>query len=278
MTPSFLFDFTLKKPKVTLIDEHSDKAAPENTKSSLNHNLCPYPIPTIEEINKLINSGSYRIGKSQLISDVFECGAIAVSNMVDLRQTEAREKRYLQIIGKYQKPEQNLIANVFSRIYALLSSVVYDNGKFDDYLGTLFMANNQGNANAGQFFTPFHISQLCAKMSLTEENVRSLVRQNKIITINDPCCGSGGLLLASLDVLQNDYGVNYARDCFMDCSDIDARCVHMTYLQLSLAGVPAVIRHQNALTRQQWSVWYTPAFIFQYPRFCKYDNACASNT
>ena len=60
MTPSFLFDFTLKKPKVTLIDEHSDKAAPENTKSSLNHNLCPYPIPTIEEINKLINSGAYR--------------------------------------------------------------------------------------------------------------------------------------------------------------------------------------------------------------------------
>lgn len=80
------------------------------------------------------------------------------------------------------------------------------------------------------------------------------------------------MLLASLDTLQNDYGVNYARNCFIDCGDIDARCVHMSYLQLSLAGVPAIIKHQDALTRKLWSVWYTPAYLFQYLRFRKYEN------
>lgn len=272
MTPSFLFDFTLEKPSVSFIETLSGQATMPVRKSFTPKNLCPYPVPTVDEIDKLINANSYRVGKSQLISDVFECGAIAISNMVDLRQAEKREERYLQIIQKYQKSEQQLIADVFSRIYALLSSVVYDNGRFDDYLGDLFMRNNQGNNKAGQFFTPFNVSKLAAKMILTEQNVRPLIEQDKIITLNDPCSGSGGMLLASLDTLQNDYGVNYARNCFIDCGDIDARCVHMSYLQLSLSGVPAIVKHQDALSRKLWSVWYTPAYLFQYLRFRKYEN------
>lgn len=56
----------------------------------------------------------------------------------------------------------------------------------------------------------------------------------------------------------------------MDCADIDLRCVHMTYLQLALAGVPAIVRHQDSLSREIWSVWKTPALVFQYPRFKEY--------
>ena len=46
----------------------------------------------------------------------------------------------------------------------------------------------------------------------------------------------------------------------------------MTYLQLSLAGVPAIVKHQDAISRELWSVWRTPAYIFQYPRFCRYES------
>lgn len=77
--------------------------------------------------------------------------------------------------------------------------------------------------------------------------------------------------LGALNVLKS-YGINYTRNCFIECSDIDLRCVHMAYLQLSLAGVPAIIKHQNTLTLETWSVWKTPAFIFQYLRFHKYEN------
>ena len=37
-------------------------------------------------------------------------------------------------------------------------------------------------------------------------------------------------------------------------------------------GVPAIVRHQNTLTRECWSVWYTPAYLFQFLRFRKFDN------
>ena len=229
--------------------------------------VCPYPIPTVDEIIKHIDRSPYTVDKSKLISDVFACGALSISNLVDLTQYDEREEQYKQIMQGYKPKERELIAEVFSKIFALLASVTYDDGAFVDYLGELFMRCNQGNKKAGQFFTPYHVSMLMAKMSITDADIK----QNDIITINDCCSGGGGMLMAALDVLKNDYNVNYTHHCFIQANDIDIRCVHMTYLQLALAGVPAIVCHQDTLTQELWSVWKTPAFIFQYPRFCKFD-------
>ena len=234
-------------------------------------NLCPYKVPTIEDIIKRINASVYRFDKHQLISDVFECGAITISNMVDSMDKEEREKRYLQVIKKYQKEEQTLIAEIFAMIFALLSSVVYDNGRFYDNLGELFMRCNQGSSSAGQYFTPFQVSAMMARMIIGDE-ILEKTQNDGVLTLNDSCCGGGGMMMVALDVLKNKYHVNYTRNCFVLCSDIDLRCVHMTYLQLALAGVPAIVKHQDSLTGETWSIWKTPAFIFQYSRFCKYEN------
>lgn len=110
---------------------------------------------------------------------------------------------------------------------------------------------------------------LCAKLGIGAPNKA----EGKILTINDQCCGSVGMMMATLDALKNDLDINYAMDCFVDRSDIDLRCVHMAYLQLSLARVPAIIKHQNSLTRELFCVWRTPAFVMQYPRFMKYESS-----
>lgn len=232
---------------------------------------CPYPIPKHDDIMKLINNASIRVDRSKLLSDVFECGAIAISNKFDKLQAEEREKRYLDIINRYQQKERELIAEIFGNIFALLTSVTYDDGRFNDWLGNLFMESSAGNSRSGQFFTPYHVSHLMADMSLEKDIIDEKKQSDGILELYEPCCGSGGMMMASLDVLKNRYGFNYARNCFIVAEDIDLRCVHMCYLQLSLAGVPAIIKHQNTLTREKWSVWKTPAFIMQYLRFRKYE-------
>lgn len=265
--PPFTFDFTNKTPNMEYISEQEQTVA-RAIKST--GNICPYPIPTVDEIIKDIDKLGYCFDTHTFMSDMFECGALAISNTVDFTKYDRREERYKQIIKKYKPQEQQAMSKIFAKIFALLSSVVYDNGAFNDYLGEIFMRTKQGNSKCGQFFTPYHVSKLCAKMVIT--NPTENQTKDEIITINDPCCGSGGMLIAGLDVLQNDYHVSYAHDCFIEAGDIDARCVHMAYLQLSLAGVPAIIKHQDALTRQLWDVWKTPAFIFQYHRFYKHEN------
>ena len=242
-----------------------------NSVVAIEKNPCPYPVPTVKDIIKKIETAIYRIGKYQLITDVLECGAIAISNTVDFSSYAEREEQYKKVMEKYQPKEQKILGEVFTMIYQLLSSVVYDDGCFDDYLGELFMRCEQGNSGTGQFFTPYHVSKLMAKMILGSEVVEK-AEKDEVITVNDPCCGGGGMLMAALDVLKNDYHINYTHNCFIDCGDIDRRCVYMTYLQLSLAGVPAIVKHQDAISRELWSVWRTPAYIFQYSRFGRYEN------
>lgn len=76
----------------------------------------------------------------------------------------------------------------------------------------------------------------------------------------------GGMVLALVENLHKN-GFNYSRNLFVECGDIDSRCVHMAYLQLGLSGVPAVIYHRNALSMETWDVWHTPALCMQWLRF-----------
>ncbi len=265
-----IFDIVMDHAESPPAPSEIAEPLPNNTLPPSNDtHRCPYKIPTVDEIMKFIDRSSYAVGKSKLISDVFACGALAISNLVDLQQYDKREEEYKRTMNGYQPKERELIAELFGMIFALLSSVTYDDGVFGDYLGDLFMKCNQGNKNVGQFFTPYHISHFMASAMLLKADEE--IKSKDIITIGDPCSGGGGMLMAALDVLKHDYGINYAAHCFMMAGDLDIRCVHMTYLQLALAGVPAIVCHQNTLTNELWSVWKTPAFIFQYHRFCKYD-------
>lgn len=232
---------------------------------------CPYKVPTIEGIIKKFDRATYRVDRRKLLSDIFECGAIAISNKFDLRQAEDREKRYTDIMNEYQLTERVLMQDIFGDIFALLSSVAYSDGVFDDYLGKLFMESGTSNDKAGQFFTPYSVSKMSARLTIDKETVEKHKKDDSILTVSEPACGSGGMVLAALDVLKNSYDFNYARNCFVEATDIDARCVYMCYLQLSLAGVPAIIKQQDTLSRELYQVWKTPAYIMQFMRFCKYE-------
>ena len=78
------------------------------------------------------------------------------------------------------------------------------------------------------------------------------------------------MIIAAVDILYNKYRFNYSRNLFVECSNIDQRCVHMAYLQLSLSGVPAVIYQRDTLTMQTWQRWETPALIMQWMRFRRF--------
>ena len=270
MAPFFFFDFTIDKSAMPSVEDIPEQVFKKPVPITERNNLCPYPIPKIDDIVKDIEKAAYAVDTSKFVSDLFECGAIAISNAVDLAQKDKREEKYLQIIRSYKPDQQKKLTEIFAKVYALLASVVYDDGKFNDNLGEIFMRCNLGNKNAGQFFTPYHISELMARVTIDETLVKEKIADDGILAINDPCCGGGGMIMAALEVL-HDLGVNYARNCFIEANDVDLRCVHMTYLQLALAGVPAIVRHQNTLTRECWSVWYTPAYLFQYLRFRKFD-------
>ena len=128
-----------------------------------------------------IESASYRTDKQKFISDLFECSAITVSNMIDLNQYNMREERYLQIIRNCKLPDQSMLKKYFAKIYAQLNSVIYDDEKFNDNLGELFMRCDLGNKNTGQFFTPYHISKFMARATLEESLIKEKAEKDDIL-------------------------------------------------------------------------------------------------
>ena len=226
----------------------------------------PYTeIPTVKDILRLLEKATYKIGVHEFLSDVFECSAIAVSNKIDSRNYSRREEKYKNIMKKYDKEMRFLLCDIFSRLYVLLSSQIEVG--FNDYLGELYMLSETSNDKSGQFFTPYHLSKACAKLTVDKNQVEECIETDRIITMHEPTSGSGGMVLALADVLYNEYHFNIARNLFVECGDIDTRCVHMCYLQLSLAGIPAIIYHRDCLSLKTWDKWETPAYIMQFPRF-----------
>ncbi|MEM5316980.1 N-6 DNA methylase [Paraburkholderia sp. JHI869] len=208
-----------------------------------------------------------------VFADFIEMSAIALSSKFDKSQFDKREKRYLEIVGKYSNEEANRFAQMFTELVMCYRDKVGENGEpglgryamqgLGDVLGEIYMALDLGSDRAGQFFTPYSVSFMMAKMTIGDGKG---IREQGFIEMHEPACGSGGMVVATADAM-HQAGLNYPYHMHATCIDVDPRCMHMAYLQLALLGIGAIVIHGNSLTMQQWDVWYTRAhFICGWPQ------------
>lgn len=206
-----------------------------------------------------------------VIRDFFELSAISIRNNFDHGNEYADlEKRYTEIAQGYKKEYLEGFATALGMLGKKIQDAVNGNAPFADWAGELYMDSGTSNGKAGQFFTPYSVSQCMARINFPKDEVRAKLGDdpNRVLTIYEPTCGAGGLIVASIDAL-NEAGVNYSWNAFVDCGDIDPRCVHMTYVTLSLLGVPAVVRLGDALMMEYRQNWFTPAYLMAWPHFKK---------
>jgi hypothetical protein len=204
-----------------------------------------------------------------VLRDFFELSAISIRNAVDFGcERDTYERRYKAIAEKYRKEYLDIIASAFAMLGSQILKAANGDIPFADWAGEIYMDSGTSNGRAGQFFTPYHVSHLMAECSLERDEMLGRIGKDPddVITIYEPTCGAGGLIVASIDVLKG-YGVNYSWNVFVDCGDIDPRCVHMTYVTLSLLGVPAVVRLGDALMMKYHEAWFTPAYLMAWPHF-----------
>lgn len=205
------------------------------------------------------------LGSKHSIWSVFEdwlaiC-AISISNSVDWNHREEREAQYLKIIDKYSHEEQDIFAEAFSELIVALQKEYDINGP-TDLLGKIFHNLELHNKYHGQFFTPFNVCELMGQLSLgnVDDKVDDSLAKKGYVSVYEPCVGSGGLVLGFANSMYRK-NLNYCKQMVVYCCDIDIKCVYMTYIQLSLYGIPAVVVHGNSLTVEEWSKWYTPVYL-----------------
>lgn len=198
---------------------------------------------------------------------LFACG-IANPTIYPLKEAppfqgiwEEREKEYLRIIQKYDEKEQKL----FPQMFALLVMELQER-PWQDLLGELYMMSGISNKNAGQFFTPYHVCQSMAEITMQKKEVTRTVHKQGYVSIYDPACGAGATLVAACEQCAKLFKkLNYQNHVYSVAQDIDSTVAHMCYIQLSLHGVAGYVAIGNTLTEPVITdlhrVWFTPMWF-----------------
>lgn len=102
------------------------------------------------------------------------------------------------------------------------------------------------------FYTPDSICGLMAGIGIDVEAMRRKISEGKTVSVYEPACGAGRLMLAVAEQLGE-----LRRRLRVVCEDIDLNACKMCYINLSLWGVPAEVYHMNVLSREVWGGWRT---------------------
>lgn len=199
---------------------------------------------------KLLDSYGGKYNSRDIFRDFVVMLAIAIKNRVYYEQKY--EDQYLKIIQKYSKQEMEVFLLLADELIYLL----FKGDKLRDVLGEIYQQIGSNSNRIGQVFTPGYVSNAIAEMTINTEEVK----KNDYILIGDPTCGSGVMLIASANKLRND-NINYYEKVFMIGQDLDFICVCMTYIQVSLYGIPAAIIYGNTLTQENIDIFYTPQYV-----------------
>lgn len=156
-------------------------------------------------IIKSIASLSGKYTPYQIFTDWVTLTALAIQNSCDIfkgKMYRVREEQYCNISQKYTDGELKTLADMTGAL-----AIVLEN-RFGDILGDIYMRSGCGSKYTGQFFTPYHLSYLTAKLSY--ENQFSHFGKNDVIEVNEPSTGGGGMMIA-LEQIMNENGIDYQR-------------------------------------------------------------------
>lgn len=190
-------------------------------------------------------SGSYT--PYTIFTDWVAMMALAIQNgccLIHDKIWKQREQNYLDLMRKYDSDTQKR----FMELCGLLILAIEET-EMTDWLGEIYMESGCGSKNTGQFFTPFHLSYLCASCSVPQN-----VDEEHPLVLNEPSTGGGGMIIAAAKILK-DRGINFQRCMDVVAQDLDWNGVYMTYVQLSLLGIKATIAQGDTLAKP-----YTPDY------------------
>ena len=153
------------------------------------------------------------------------------------RDRAASEREYKAIADRYTQEE---MAHLPKMLVAVIDALEL---RRESFLGPILEEIGAANQHNGQFLTPASVATMMAEVNMGDYEHTP----GNVVSINDPACGAGVMLIAQAEVLVQKKHVPQ-RDIFLIGGDIDKRAVDITFVELTLLGYAARVDHMNALT------------------------------
>lgn len=205
--------------------------------------------PHKTEFLNVINQIATDRHRYMVFQDFVEMAAISLHNRFAMSQE--LEDIYLQKAKRYSKSD-------LMKLSCLLAITVKGLTPMPgDFLGDIFMSLGFGDACRGQFYTPSNLAEMICKITL--DSVDALIEKNGFLTVSEPACGAGSMAVAyAMEVKKRGYDLN--TQFFIQCVDIDPIATAMTFIQLTLVGVPAEVVTGDSLTLECTKSMCTPGY------------------
>lgn len=214
----------------------------------------PTPADHRKRFIKAFESLTHHRDRHEVFADFLDLAVCAIrkTTLPSGQAADAIEAQYMGVV-KRNAPED---VRKMPELLGITALAVQEGGC--DFLGQVVGDLELLNDRMGQFFTPYDVSRMIAEMTL--QDAGAAIREKGFVTVAEPACGAGGMVIAAADVLEKQ-GFDIVRQLYVDATDVSATCFKMTYLQASLRGIPATIRRGNTLSREMFDQARTPAFL-----------------
>ncbi len=213
----------------------------------------------------LMDKFAFRYSRWQVWNDFLSLSAISMENVLPTPEKEEREEKYHSIISSYREEEREIFPQMLNLVVLALS----DNPE-QDFLGSLYHYLNLHQEQKGQFFTPYHICEFMSEIQFTDMGADEMLKERRYISVNDPACGAGAMLIAFANVAKK-HGINYQKHVLFVAQDIDRTAAMMCYIQMSLLGCPAIVVIRDSLAKPfphpDNEVWCTLFYYLNQWRF-----------
>ena len=203
--------------------------------------------PLRRDFIKAFNGIGREHHRYKVFNDFIVMASIAIENT--FLKSETLEQQYLGIVQQYKKDDVSL----FPQLLALLTEGL---DPMNDFLGSIFMELGLGDTHGGQFFTPYEVCRLMAKINLGEPQ-RLITGQRPYITVSEPTCGAGAMVIAIAEAMLEG-GINPQQALWVSCVDVSETAARMCHLQLSLLGIPGEVVIGNSLSLDVSRTMRTP--------------------
>lgn len=167
----------------------------------------------------------------------------------------AMEARYMRTVEKRD-------AAYIRRMPELLGLLQLGVFEGCDFLGEVSGELGSLNEHMGQFFTPYAVSAVNAQLLIDKDVVENAIVERGYLTLQEPACGAGGMVLATADVL---YGMGFDACQHMRvwAIDLSETAFRMAYVQLSLRGLAAHVLRGDTLRMEMHESQVTPGLLLQ---------------
>ena len=162
-----------------------------------------------------------------------------------------QEVLYLEEAKHWNKDQLNLMSSALAHLINEMEAKPYT-----DLLGEVYTewTWTKARQKTGEYYTPQEVCDLMAEITI------SAPPNKRPITLCEPACGSGRMILASAKVLEK-YGIA-PQALWVQATDVSRYACFMTFINTTLWGIPCQVIHGDTLRMTTHSTYEN---IFWYP-------------